>query len=79
MDLTVFWCGISFHLNYEIKYSAISHKLEFQNLISETWTRDVSEQRCVSFFNSPGKQAGGNAAATEPQSSDAAFAGLAWG
>lgn len=38
--LMVFWYGISFHLNYEIKYSAISHMLEFQNLISETQTHD---------------------------------------
>lgn len=39
----LFCCSISFHFNYEINYSAVSHKLEFQNLVPEIQTCDVPE------------------------------------
>lgn len=71
----VFWCGISFHLDYKIRYSAIYCELEFQNLISETWTGDVPGLGYACIPNPSGRQAGGNAATFEFQHID--FAGLA--
>lgn len=49
--------------------------MEFQNLVSETWTGDVPELRYACIPNPSGRQAGGNAATFEFQPSD--FAGLA--
>lgn len=49
--------------------------MEFQSLISETWTGDVPELGYACIPNPSGRQAGGNAATFEFQPSD--FAGLA--
>lgn len=70
----VFWCSISFPLDYKIKYSAIYYELEFQNLVSETWTGDVPELGYACIPNPSGRQAGGNEATFEFQPPD--FAGL---